>query len=119
MKKILVWLVAITIPVLVIAQTMTSIGQWVVINSSTATPAVLTNAVIKAKRVTFVGNKATRTANTGTVYIGQQSDNDTQPIEVQSGQTVSLLIPENQQIDLSKLYLDVVTANDGVLVLYE
>lgn len=119
MKTILsVALLLVFAAVAAVAQTVT-IGQFVTLNSSTSSPVALTNTVIRATRVTFIGKKDNRTANTGTVYIGATSTNDQQPIEVASGATVSLNLPANTVIDLSKLYLDVATANDGVLVLYQ
>ena len=102
-----------------IAQTIVLPHHFVQVNSLPGTPIVLTNAAQKVKRVTFVGNKATRVPNTGTVYIGKSSVNDDQPIAILSGQSVSLLIPEGTVVNLGALYLDVDSASDGVMVIYE
>lgn len=107
------------LPLAIIAQSAVGIGQWVVVNTDAAVPVTLTNVVTKAIRCTLIGRKANRTANTGTVYVGMLSANDSQPIEITAGAVVSVLIPDGRALDLSKIYLDVVTVGDGVLVLYE
>ncbi len=102
-----------------VAQSMVYMGQWVRVNTDTSTPVTLTNVVVQARRLTLVGKKDNRTANTGTVWVGMLATDNTQPIEIPSGLAVGILIPENTKIDLSKIYLDVATASDGVLIIYE
>lgn len=102
-----------------LAQKPIAIGQFVTLNSATGTPVALTNAYILATKITFIGNKDNRTANTGTVWIGSLSADNTQPIPIASGTSVSVSIPQGSALNLSQLYLDVATANDGVLVVYE
>jgi hypothetical protein len=73
----------------------------------------------KVKKITLVGNSATRTANAGTVYVGILATDDAQPIAITSGQQIGLLIPEGTSCNLGAIYLDVTVANDGVMVIYE
>lgn len=68
--------------------------------------------------VSFTGRKARGTNNTGIVYWGQSSTNDTQLKMLTPGETVSLFAPEGGSINLGQFYLDVVTAADGVIVAY-
>ena len=116
---VLLALLSIISPLTPLAQTPMAVGQFVVINAASTTPAVLTNATIKAISITLIGRKANRTDNTGTVWVGFQSADDSQPIKVAAGATVGISIPAGRSIVLSSLYLDVETNNDGVLVLYE
>jgi len=66
----------------------------------------------------FKGNKAARTANTGTVYLGPQGTNDTQALSIATGATLVIQAPVGMKFDLNQFYLDVATAADGVCVLY-
>lgn len=70
------------------------------------------------QRATFYGKLHARTNNTGSVYIGVNSTNNTQTIEVVSGGMVTIEAPAGSFYDLYDLYLDVATANDGVVVIY-
>ena len=120
MKRLLLVAFIIASPFIAIwAQTIYAVGQFVTLNASTGTPVVLTNTTVKARKITFVGKKDLRTVNVGTVWVGWFSGNDTQPIEITSGSTIGLAIPDGAAVDLSKVYLDVANANDGVLVIYE
>ena len=70
------------------------------------------------KSATFYGKLHARTNNTGTVYLGTNSTNDTQAISIAAGEYVVITAPENSYFDLYDFYLDVATANDGVVVVY-
>lgn len=71
------------------------------------------------KRATIYGKLDARTNNTGIVYIGWNSTNDTQTVAINPGSNVVLEAPVNSFFDLYDIYLDVVTTNDGVVVVYE
>ena len=62
------------------------------------------------------GNKAARTANTGTVYLGLVSTNDAQALAVTTGVTVTLEAPVGARLNLADLWLDVATNADGVVL---
>lgn len=84
---------------------------------ATAASGTLTGKALHAFRVArFVGNKAARTANTGTVYLGLSSANDTQPVSITTGAILTLEAAPGTKLFLSDLWLDVATNADGVLV---
>lgn len=120
MKKRILAVLVLALPVLVFAAGgYIASRQFKVTNSDTAVPARM--APVRgtfATCVTVIGNKDWRTANTGTVYIGPTSTNDQQPITITSGQLVTLTFAANQEVDLYDWYVDVGTANDGVVVIY-
>lgn len=91
--------------------------QLVVLNSSTTVPVRLSSNHVAFASMTVIGNKAERTANTGTVYIGPTSTNDTQAIAITTGATVTLVAPPGETIDLFNWWLDPATANDGVVLI--
>lgn len=103
----------------VLAQTMVKVGHFVKVNTATDPPVALTNSPLKVRRVTFVGRKADRTDNTGIVWVGMVSNNNVQATKILAGESISPLIPDGTFMDLSQWYLDVETANDGVLIFYE
>lgn len=83
-----------------------------------ATGTIVCKALLPYRVARVIGNKAARTANTGTVYLGPESTNDTQGIPITTGATVVLEAAAGARLDLSDLWLDVVTAADGVLILW-
>lgn len=84
---------------------------------ATAASGTLTGKALHAYRsVRFVGLKAARTANTGTVYLGLTSTNDAQPISIATGVTLALEAATGAKLFLSDLWLDVATNADGVLI---
>lgn len=119
MKKLIIAACLLITAAITIAETIRAIGQFVVTNAADDPPVRLTNTVIKAKRVTFIGLNGNRTTNTSMVYIGWLSNNNTQIIGILPGEPVSPLIPEGEFFNLSAIWLDVTTAGDGVAVLYE
>lgn len=121
MKKTLLiaLLVLCLFAVAVIAQTIAGTGQLIVTNSDAAVPVAWTNAPTKVTRVTIIGKKAARTANTGTVYIGTSSANDSQVYEILTGTVHTLNARPGAFIDLSTWYLDVATVGDGIIILYQ
>ena len=100
------------------ASGLISSRQFTKTNASTGTPVRLAAQGTFATSVTIIGNNAARTANTGTVYIGPTSTDNAQPIAITTGQTVTLTFASDQYIDLYDWYLDVATANDGVVIVY-
>lgn len=93
--------------------------QYYVTNTSSTVPVHMApRKGTYATSVTVIGNSLWQTTNTSTVYIGPNSTNDCQAIAVASGARVTITMTPNQFIDLYDWYLDVVTVNDGVCVLY-
>ena len=76
---------------------------------------------IQVRFAKFINKKASRVANTGIVYLGTSPTNDTQPWEFAAGATYTekdLYANDGEFFDLKDLYLDVVTVNDAITVLY-
>lgn len=71
------------------------------------------------RSATFYGKLHARTNNTSSVYLGVNSTNNTQAIEVPAGGSVVISAPPNTYLDLYDLYLDVGTAGDGVVVIWD
>lgn len=89
-------------------------------NSDTAVPVRLTTVRGQSffKSATFYGRRDARTDNTGTVYLGTSSTNSTQAISIAAGDYVVINAPTGSYFDLYDFYMDVATANDGVVVIY-
>lgn len=101
-----------------IAETDTPPTQLIKLVALTTVPeAVAVNGTF-FKTALFIGNKAARTANTGKVWIGVTAGDGTQPIGLDAGAQRTIEAPEGQKYDLNDFYVDVETANDGVLVIY-
>ena len=83
-----------------------------------ATPEAIAASGTYFRVATIIGKKAARTNNTGTVYIGIGSTNDTQPLPIYPGQTIAISMPSGGVGDLNDWYIDVETAGDGVIVIY-
>jgi hypothetical protein len=93
--------------------------QIIKTNTSTTVPVAIAAASKPFRSATFFGfNSTTRDANTGTVYIGITSGNNTQPIAITTGSYVTVEAPAGKFFDLADWYLDVATVNDGVVVIY-
>lgn len=89
-------------------------------NSDTAVPVRLVPTRGQYYRsATIYGKNSARVNNTSTVYLGTSSANNTQPIEVTAGGVVVISAPVNSFYDLYDLYLDVATAGDGVVVVWD
>jgi len=67
---------------------------------------------------TYIGIKAARTNNAGTVYLGIGATNDTQIIPIAPGEQGIIQAPPGQKFDLNDFYLDVETAGDGLGLIY-
>lgn len=81
-----------------------------------ATPEALaaTNLVTS---VLIRAGRTARVANTGSVWIGFSSTNDSQLIELVPGATITIDAPYGKYIDLASIYVDSVTLGDGVVFL--
>ena len=86
--------------------------------ASNGTPERVSPVPRKFRTATFVGNKAARTANTGTVYLGWSSVNDEQFIPVTTGASVTINAPSGEAYDLFDLWIDCATNADGVCVFF-
>lgn len=85
-------------------------------NADPAVPVVLGVAGWTFKAITFNGFKAARTANVGTVYIQGAAANDSVGIQLLSQGIITVEAAPGTTLNASQFYLDVVTANDGVVI---
>ncbi len=85
--------------------------------ASADTPEQLTTNEIWGHTIVFLGMKATRTNNTGTVYIQCTSSNSGAGIPLQPGGTVSITVtyPPIRGVCATNFWIDVDTAGDGVV----
>ena len=93
-------------------------GQIIKTVAAAATPEAITDTPVYFSYAHFIGNKAARTGNTGTVYLGVTSGNDTQPIAIATGATFTLSAPGGIKLDFHDFYIDVVTNGDGLVIIY-
>jgi hypothetical protein len=118
MNRILLTLALLT-SVSALAQQPLVPGQLVVTNTSTTVPVALSSSVIKARSITIYAKQHYRVENAGTVYIGFQSTNQNQFYQLTPGSHLVLEAPIGYVYNLSTIYLDPDTANDGVVVNYQ
>lgn len=119
MKKLAIPMAFLAVPFLAYAATL-KFGQWVVVNSSAATPVQLTNSSLVVNSLTLIGKKSYQTTNTTAVYVGFSSANGEQGISIDPGASVVIKdVTGNRTLSVSNIWLDVTTANDGVVVIYD
>lgn len=95
--------------------------------ASAGTPEALAAAGTYVQQVVICGQRAARVANTGSVWIGSTSTNDAQLVELLAGvaapgpgingSSYTITAPPGKVIDLGDIYVDSVTAGDGVTYL--
>jgi len=121
MKKIPLILLAIAIAGIAVAQSVLKFGQWVVVNSSTTTPVALTNISLNVNSITLIGKKTYQTTNTSAVYIGFTNANGEQGVTIDPGGSAVIKDSKTppRTISVSNIWLDVSTAGDGVIVIYD
>ena len=86
--------------------------------AAAATPEALAADGTFFRSATIIASKAARVLNTGLVYLGIGATNDASALELSPGDVYTITAPLGQQYDLNDWYLDVVTAADGVVVIY-
>lgn len=85
---------------------------------TTATGTITGYGLVYYRRADFLGNKSWQTVNTGDIYLGVSSTNAEQPVLVSSGGSAYEEAAPGAKLGLHDLYLDVATANDGVVVVF-
>lgn len=86
--------------------------------AATNTPEVLGTTATKGRTVIFTGNKAARTANTGTVWIQTSSADGAAGLKLTTGATVTLTASDGKVLEAADFWIDVETAGDGVVALF-
>ena len=88
--------------------------------SATGTPEALGSSATRAHSVTFIGLKAARTDNAGKVWIQPGSGDGTAAIPLSPGEDVTFTAgAEDGYFSADQFYIDVETAGDGVVALYD
>lgn len=85
--------------------------------TAAATGTLVCYADIFVTQVTVLGKKGARTANAGSIFLGINSANDAQAVEVLTNTDLTM-IAVDQAGNLANWYVDVATAGDGAYVLY-
>lgn len=100
-----------------LAQVPKGTAQFSKTNSDTAVPVAFTNVSVQVMEVTILGKSAPRVDNTGDIYVGTTSGNDTQAFKISPGGEAIIRVTGGT-INLAHWYVDVTTANDGVTIIY-
>ncbi len=124
MKKLVLSIFIVAVSVAgAFAQSPAAIGQFVITNTSTTVPIQLVTTNLQFTSMTLIGCNFHQITNTSTVFIGfGNSSNQRQGLPIGPG--LSLLIAGGvarggSLYNASNIWLDVSTANDGVIVYYE
>lgn len=95
-------------------------GQFSMVNSSTTVPKQLTNVTMYVRSVTFIGKSSNQgSANAASVFIGFSSTDGANVYEIQSGTIHVFTPPPGDSLNLADIYVDVVSANDGLAIIWE
>lgn len=82
--------------------------------TASGTPEALAASTTLCESVILEAKKARGTDNTGNVWIGVTTANDTQLLMLAPGQALELSAPAGKKIDLALIYVDVATNADGI-----
>lgn len=95
--------------------------QCIVINTSTAVPIQLTNNNLRVRSLALIGKKDFQSTNTTAVSVGWNDPvNGHQGLTIDPGQGVTLKAIDGKSFFFpSNIWMDVSTANDGLLMIYE
>jgi len=88
--------------------------------TATGTPEVLGSGAIRCHSITFLGMKAARTNNVGTIWVAPGSGNDSAAIPVEPGESTTFTAKNaDDYFKDGQFYIDVETAGDGVIAIYD
>lgn len=107
-----------TVEVLSVPSTTTFTFRVARETAAVASGTITAKGELYFRRALFLGNKAARTANTGTVYLGLESTNDSQVLPITTGAERTLEAVTGARLSLADLWLDVATNADGVVILW-
>lgn len=86
--------------------------------AATGTPEKVSSTDLYFRKAWIYGIKAARTANTGTVYLGELATNDTQFVAIATAALLVLEAPPGAKMNFAEIYCDAATNGDGVGVFY-
>lgn len=78
------------------------------------TPEALVASQTLVESVIIQAKKGFNSANTSAVFVGFSGTNDSNYLELLPGDSVSLKAPQGKKLDLNLIYIECVTAGDGV-----
>ena len=88
--------------------------------AATGTPEALGTSATRCHSVTFIGLKAARTDNAGKVWVSPNSGNDTAAVPLDPGDDITFTAgAEDGYFSADQFYIDVETAGDGVVALFD
>lgn len=120
MKKLLLLILALlALLTSAHAQTRVAFATLIVTNTSTTVPVQLVTTNLNIRSCTIYGLRSARVVNTGDIYLGTNPTNDYQFLKITTAAELVISMPPDRTFNLSSLYLDVVTANDGVVIIYQ
>lgn len=93
-------------------------GQIVKTVASTSVPEPISASTLLVEAIEIEAKKDKDNNNTGAIYIGFSSGNGTQQKKILSGGVWMFAAPVGKKINLATVYIDVTTANDGVICHY-
>jgi len=82
-----------------------------------ASGTILATCHVYFRRATVLGKNAARTDNTGDVWFGPESTNDSQPFVVNSAGEAKIECQAGVKQDIADWYLDVANNNEGVVLI--
>ncbi len=83
-----------------------------------ATPEAIATGPLWVSYIRIKAFRPTRAVNTGIVYLGITTANDTQVYGLGVGEVLELYADSGALIDASKIFVDAVTLTDGVVFSY-
>ena len=101
-----------------LADVIIAMREYQKTNADTGVPVRISSTNLYFKTATIYGKKSARVNNTGNVWIGMASTNDTQFVLITPGSSVTITDAQEFVHDFKDIYLDVATADDGVMILY-
>lgn len=113
---LLLWLVSVP---LCFGEALITMMTLTKTNTSATVPVQLSSSSIKFKSATVYGLRTAQTTNTSVVYLGTSSTNGDQMIAIAPTNAVIFQAPPGYYYNFTNIWLDVVTTNDGVVVIYD
>lgn len=94
--------------------TAATFAQVVNTVAAAATPEALAGSTTLVESVIIQAKKGFNSANTSAVFVGFSATNDSNYLELLPGDSVTLNAPQGKKLDLNLIYIECVTAGDGV-----
>lgn len=103
-----------TSPAASASTTAATVTQGTKTVAASGTPERLAATTTLVESVILEGKNARGTNNTGSVWVGPQSADGAQLLEIAPGESIELKAPDGKKIDINLIYIDVATNADGI-----